>query len=199
MVNCNFLLMRPYLLSRCQYIIRYCTFTFPTLYQCEWLIDRNFPYIEHSIIFGSWAKYENYYSFSFCPCAAPQREFTLKPCHLPFRCWKHFCFAGGMGGNGVMSLNLMSRSLASSVVALKELETGDYIWKVGSRENSNMCIYTRLDWSQWWISGSEEETAGGAMVPEEVQDWLSSSLPPLSARRQPTHKKTLQKCTKENV
>ena len=44
----------------------------------------------------------------------------------------------GRGGNGVMSFNPMSRSLASSVVALKELETGDYIWKVGSCENSNM-------------------------------------------------------------
>ena len=43
----------------------------------------------------------------------------------------------------MMSLNLMSRSLASSVVALKELETGDYIWKVGSRGNSNI-LYSAL-------------------------------------------------------
>ena len=37
-----------------------------------------------------------------------------------------------------MPYNISSRSLASSVVALKELETGDYIWKVGSSEDSNV-------------------------------------------------------------
>ena len=98
-VNCNFFayetisLMQAPIHHQIWHI--HCSYAWA---QSEWLIDRKFPYIEHSIIFGSWAKYEKIYSFSFCPCAAPQREFTLKPCHLPFRCWKHFCFAGGMGG-----------------------------------------------------------------------------------------------------
>ena len=53
-------------------------------------------------------------------------------------------------------------SLASSVVALKELETGDYIWKVASHENFILVMDPRCEERNCaecsGIEGSSEST-----------------------------------------
>ena len=91
----------------------------------------------------------------------------------------------------------MFRSLASSVVALKELETGDYMWKVGgvgaktsnikntcfriqNKESSEIKLLKR---SLNLNAGAKKEVAWGEVVSEEVQNRLPTPLPPLSSRR----------------
>ena len=81
---------------------------------------------------------------SLWPCAAPQRYITLKPCHLLSPAEYIFVLPGGGHWSEVFK-SFASRSLASSVVALKELETGDYIWKVASHENSNKSFILVID------------------------------------------------------
>ena len=82
------------------------------------------------------------------------------------------------------------------MVALKELETGDYMYKVRPVDCPAVLSIIR---QLWFPSGAQEEATRHPVVPAQVPDRLQQALPPLPVRGQPRHQAALHEGAQQAI